>query len=169
MSTIPSPTIAALLEEYERSLDHTASLWTDLSVDEVHWRPSEESSAIGWHLGHQAAVAHFMVRNLTAAEPSPDPELDGLMDGATAEPDRGVLPGLDRLGAYRDAVADRLRFRIGNIDDGDTVIERGARQQHVLRHAHQFTAQAFGGRHHDHGPRQPPDRQGGQAHGGYDR
>ena len=119
MSTIPSPTIAALLEEYERSLDHTASLWTDLSVDEVHWRPSEESSAIGWHLGHQAAVAHFMVRNLTAAEPSPDPELDGLMDGATAEPDRGVLPGLDRLGAYRDAVADRLRFRIGNIARGE--------------------------------------------------
>jgi len=27
-------------------------------------------------------VAHFMVRNLTAAEPSPDPDLDALMDAA---------------------------------------------------------------------------------------
>ncbi len=115
----PTATIGRLLAEYERALEHTDSLWRDLSEDEVHWRPHEQSSAIGWHLGHQAAVAHFMVRNLTAAEPSPDPELDGMMDGATSERDRGDLPGIDRLAAYRDAVADRLRFRIGNISRGD--------------------------------------------------
>jgi hypothetical protein len=115
----PGATIELLLAEYERALGHTASLWHDLTEDEVRWRPHEQSSAIGWHLGHQSAVAHFMVRNLTAAEPSPDPGLDGLMDGATSEADRGDLPGLDRLAAYREAVADRLRFRIGNIARGD--------------------------------------------------
>lgn len=110
--------IADLLAEYERALAYTEDLWRDLSVEEVHWRPNEQSSAIGWHLGHQPAVAHYLVRNLTAAEPSPDPELDGLMDSATAEADRGELPPLDRLGDYRGAVAERLRFRIGNIEDG---------------------------------------------------
>lgn len=115
----PTATIAQLLGEFERAIEHTDRLWRDLTHEEVQWRPHEESSAIGWHLGHQAAVAHFMVRNLTAAEPSPDPELDGLMDGATAERDRGNLPSLERLGAYRNAVADRLRFRIGNIASGD--------------------------------------------------
>lgn len=119
MSNTPSATIAQLLGEYERSLDHTASLWSDLSEEEVRWRPHEEFSAIGWHLGHQAAIAHFMVRNLTAAEPSPDPELDALMDSATAEAERGDLPTIERLGAYRNAVADRVRFRIGNIASGD--------------------------------------------------
>ncbi len=119
MSNTPASTIAQLLGEYERSLDHTAALWHDLTDEEVRWRPHDDFSAIGWHLGHQAAVAHFMVRNLTAAEPSPDPELDALMDGATAEPDRGDLPSVERLGAYRDAVADRVRFRIGNIAGGD--------------------------------------------------
>lgn len=115
----PAATIEQLLVEYDRALGHTAELWLDLSEAEVHWRPHAQSSAIGWHLGHQAAVAHFLVRNLTAAEPSPDPELDGLMDGATAEPDRGILPDLGRLSAYRDAVAERLRFRLGNIASGD--------------------------------------------------
>jgi len=115
----PDATIARLLDEYERSLDHTEQLWSGLTEEELHWRPHEHSSAIGWHLGHQAAVAHFMVRNLTAAEPSPDPELDAMMDGATAEPDRGRLPGSARLRAYRDNVAERLRVRIGDIASGD--------------------------------------------------
>ena len=118
-SNTPGATIERLMGEYERALDHTASLWHDLTEDEVRWRPHEQSSAIGWHLGHQAAVAHFMVRNLTAAEPSPDPGLDALMDGATSEADRGDLPGVDRLAAYRSAVADRLRFSIGNIARGE--------------------------------------------------
>jgi hypothetical protein len=72
----------ALLREYDRARAYTDDLWKDLSPDEVTWRPHENSSAIGWHLGHQAHVAHFMIRNLTAAEPSPDPELDLLMDSA---------------------------------------------------------------------------------------
>lgn len=111
-------TISELLSEYDRAISYTKDLWSDLTTDEVHWRPNENSSAIGWHLGHQPAVAHFMVRNLTAAEPSPDPELDGLMDSATEEADRGDLPDLARLGDYRDAVAERVRFRIGNIESG---------------------------------------------------
>ena len=117
--------IADLLVEYDRALSHTDELWGDLTADEVRWRPSADSSAIGWHLGHQAAVSHYMVRNLTAAEPPIDAELDRLMDSAMAEPDRGDLPGLDVLRAYRATSAERLRFRIGNIASGDV----GAPQQ----------------------------------------
>ncbi len=108
-----------LLVEYDRALAYTDDLWRDLSVDEVHWRPHPESSAIGWHLGHQPAVAHFMVRNLTAAEPPIDAALDRLMDSATAERARGDLPGLDRIRRYRDDVADRVRHWVGTIDRGD--------------------------------------------------
>lgn len=107
-----------LLNEYNAALAYTDALWRDLSADEVHWRPVPDSSAIGWHLGHQAAVAHFMARNLTAAEPSPDPELDPLMDSATDERQRGDLPDLARLGEYRSTVADRVRFRVEAIDSG---------------------------------------------------
>ncbi len=121
----PGFEISELLVEYGRALSHTDDLWADLTVDEVRWRPSVDSSAIGWHLGHQAAVSHYMVRNLTAAEPPIDAELDRLMDGATAEPDRGDLPGLDALRAYRTTAAERLRFRICNIASGDV----GAPQQ----------------------------------------
>ncbi len=118
-SSGPRFDIADLLVEHDRAVAYTDDLWSDLTLDEVHWRPSPDSSAIGWHLGHQAAVSHFMVRNLTAAEPPIDAELDRLMDGATAEPDRGDLPGLDTLRAYRTTAAERLRFRIGNIASGD--------------------------------------------------
>ena len=89
-------TLPELLTEYERALGYTNDLWTDLSQEEVHWRPDDEASAIGWHLGHQPAVAHFMVRNLTAAEPPIDPILDRLMDSATVTPLRGDLPNLRR-------------------------------------------------------------------------
>jgi len=116
---MPEPTIAELLAEYERAIDYTDSLWTDLTDEQIAWRPHQESSAIGWHLGHQAAVSHYMVRNLTAAEPLIDPELDALMDSATAEADRGKLPNRDRLAAYRTTVAERVRVRIGNIDSGN--------------------------------------------------
>ena len=114
-----TPTLNELLHEYDRAISWTDSLWTDLSADQVVWRPHEESSAIGWHLGHQAAVAHFMLRNLTAAEPSPDPELDGLMDSATLEVDRGALPDVGRIGDYRSAVRERVHHTIGRIDGGD--------------------------------------------------
>ena len=110
--------LTELLQEYDRARAYTDSLWADLTVEQVRWRPGEQSSAIAWHLGHQATVAHFMVRNLTAAEPSPDPELDGVMDSATPEPDRGDMPGLERLRTYRDTVAERVHARLGAIDDG---------------------------------------------------
>ena len=113
------PDIRQLLAEYDRALAYTDSLWSDLTEDEVHWRPHAESSAIGWHLGHQAAVAHYMVRNLTAAEPPIDPALDRLMDSATPEPDRGGLPDLERLGDYRATVTERVHVRMADIARGD--------------------------------------------------
>ncbi len=114
-----SPSLSELMNEYTTALAYTDDLWRDLSQDEIHWRPVPDSSAMGWHLGHQAAVAHYMIRNLTAAEPSPDGELDGLMDGATEERQRGDLPDLARIGEYRNAVAERVRYRVGNIERGD--------------------------------------------------
>ncbi len=113
------PTIKQLLAEYDRALAYTNDLTADLTADEVTWRPNEQSSAIGWHLGHQPAVAHYMVRNLTAAEARLDPPLDELMDSATEESQRGDLPEVDRLHAYRDTVAERVKFRIAAIDEGN--------------------------------------------------
>lgn len=110
--------VPELLVEYDRARAYTDQLWRDLSVEQVHWRPDQDSSAIGWHLGHQAHVAHFMVRNLTAAEPSPDPDLDVLMDSATPEPNRGDLPGLGRVREFRSVVAERVHVRMRAIDDG---------------------------------------------------
>ena len=110
--------VTALLREYDRARTYTDQLWTDLHPDEVTWRPHENSSAIGWHLGHQAHVAHFMVRNLTAAEPSPDPELDGLMDSAHPERFRGALPTIERLTLFRETVAERVHARLGTIAAG---------------------------------------------------
>ncbi|MGW1962656.1 DinB family protein [Streptomyces sp. NPDC001935] len=111
--------LTALLREYDRARAYTDELWRDLTPDEVVWRPHEDSSAIGWHLGHQAHVAHFMIRNLTAAEPSPDPELDGIMDSANPEKFRGALPTVERLSAFRGAVAGRVHARIGDIAAGN--------------------------------------------------
>ena len=109
----------ALLREYDRARAYTDELWKDLTPDEVVWRPNEDSSAIGWHLGHQAHVAHFMIRNLTAAEPSPAPELDALMDSAQPEKFRGALPTIERLTEFRDTVAERVHAGITNIAVGD--------------------------------------------------
>ncbi len=113
------PSLDELLAEYERALHYTSALCGDLTEDEVRWRAGENASAIGWHLGHQAAVAHYLVRNLTAAEPPIDIELDALMDSATAERDRGAVPDFGTLVNYRTAVAERLRFRLSNIISGD--------------------------------------------------
>ena len=112
------PDLRELLAEYDRARAFTDSLWRDLSVDEVSWRPNVHSSAIGWHLGHQAHVAHFMIRNLTAAEPSPDPDLEPLTDAANPESARGTLPELGRLGDFRTKVAERVHARIGAIHEG---------------------------------------------------
>jgi uncharacterized damage-inducible protein DinB len=110
--------IEALLREYDRARAYTDQLWRDLDPDEVTWRPTENSSAIGWHLGHQAHVAHFMIRNLTAAEPSPDPELDRLFDSALPERERGSLPAVSRLAAFRETVAQRVHARLNDIAGG---------------------------------------------------
>lgn len=115
----PTPTLTDLLNEYSRALAHTAELHSDLTIAQITWRAGKEASAIGWHLGHQPAVAHFMIRNLTAAEPRLDPELEAMMDSATPERERGALPNLDRLMDYRETVADRIRFRIRQIDAGN--------------------------------------------------
>ncbi|MFM9607557.1 DinB family protein [Streptomyces niveiscabiei] len=128
--------LSALLREYDRARAYTDDLWRDLTPDEVTWRPHDDSSAIGWHLGHQAHVAHFMIRNLTAAEPSPDPELDGLMDSANSEKFRGALPTVQRLGAFRDTVAERVHARIGDIAAGKV----GAPTQMTIVAAHLLTA-----------------------------
>lgn len=109
--------LGELLEEYDRARAYTEALWVDLTDEELRWRPRPEFSPIGWHLGHQAAVAHFMVRNLTAAEPSPDGELEAMMDSATPEVDRSGLPTADRIADYRAAVAARVHVRIGDIDE----------------------------------------------------
>jgi hypothetical protein len=110
--------IKMLLREFDRARAYTDELWRDLDADEVIWRPHEESSAIGWHLGHQAHVAHFMIRNLTAAEPSPAPELEALMDSSQPERFRGALPTVERLREYRSAVAERVHARMGAIAAG---------------------------------------------------
>src|ERR1700748_1499435 len=98
--------LQGLLREYDRARAYTDDLWKDLSPDEVTWRPHENSSAIGWHPGHPAPVAHFLIRNLPAAEPSPDPELDAIMDSAQPEKFRGALPTVRHLTAFRDTVAE---------------------------------------------------------------
>jgi DinB superfamily len=111
--------IPELLAEYDRARAYTDELWRDLSTEELHWRPAEDFSPIGWHLGHQAHVAHFMVRNLTAAEPSPMPDLDGVMDSANPEKLRLPLPAPARLGEFRDTVAERVHARLEAIGAGD--------------------------------------------------
>jgi DinB superfamily len=108
----PGAIVQSLLHEYDVARRYTACLYEDLPEREIHWRPSGESSGIGWHMGHQAAVNHFMVRNLLAAEPSLSPAFDGLFDSATAESQRGELPSVAEIVGYRQAVAARTRARI---------------------------------------------------------
>jgi DinB superfamily len=113
---MPSSTLRELLGELDRALAYTDELQVGLTPEQIAWRPTSESSAIGWHLGHQSAVAHYMLRNLIAAEPSVDADIEALMDSATPERHRGDLPSLERIRAYRSAVAERIHDRIGEID-----------------------------------------------------
>jgi hypothetical protein len=107
-----------LLNELDRARAYSEELQAGLTSEQIAWRPAAESSAIGWHLGHQAAVAHFMLRNLIAAEPHIDANIDALMDSATAERERGDLPTLESIREYRSIVADRVKFQIHQIDQG---------------------------------------------------
>ncbi len=129
-------TITELLDHYDVARAYTDELWRDLTADEIIWRPHEESSAIGWHLGHQAHVAHFMIRNLTAAEPSPDPAVDAVMDSAVPEALRGDLPSVERLRAFRATVAERVHVRLGAIAAGRV----GAPDQMVIVGGHLLAA-----------------------------
>lgn len=115
----PGSNLEMLLGEYELARAYSLSLIAGLSEPDIAWRPNEHSSAIGWHLGHQAAVNHFMVRNLTAAEPSFNAEFDRLFDSATPEPDRGKLPGLTAILQYRDLIAESTLGVIARIQGGD--------------------------------------------------
>ena len=65
--------LETLRVEYDLARRYTQSLYDDLSDSEIQWRPEPKSSGIGWHLGHQAAVTHLMLRNLIAGEPSLNP------------------------------------------------------------------------------------------------
>ncbi|MCZ6873465.1 MAG: DinB family protein [bacterium] len=114
-----------LRNEYDLSRRYSQSLYDDLSEADIQWRPRPKSSAIGWHLGHQAAVNHYMIRNLLDAEASLDPQLDARFDSANPEEKRGELPSLAVILAYRDTIAQRTHARIDAILAG----ERPATQQ----------------------------------------
>lgn len=163
MKPLDTASLTDLLAEYERALRYTTELTADLTDDEIAWRPHEASSAIGWHLGHQAAVAHYLVRNLTAAEPEIEPALDRLFDSATPEAERGELPAAGRIVDYREAVAERVRFRLGAIDRGEV----GAPTQlraiaatllvAVINHEYQHDTWIGEVRTEAHGKTLPPD------------
>ena len=114
-----------LRHEYDLSRRYSQSLYDNLSEADIQWRPRPKSSAIGWHLGHQAAVNHYMNRNLLDAEASLDPQLDARFDSASPEEKRGELPSLAVILAYRDTIAQRTHARIDAILAG----ERPATQQ----------------------------------------
>lgn len=104
--------LATLREEYDLALQYTRDLYEDLPEADVHWRPRAKSSAIAWHLGHQAAVNHFLLRNLFDAEPSIQPRYDALFDAANPEENRGDLPALTLIVDYRQVVAARTHARL---------------------------------------------------------
>lgn len=116
---MPSVSLADLLDEHRIAQAYSIALTDDLDAGQVSWRPDENSSAIGWHLGHQGAVNHYMVRNLTAAEVTFDEAFDKVFDSATPEPYRGDLPALDDTIAYRQAIAASTRTVVTRIANGD--------------------------------------------------
>ena len=123
--------LVALRGEYDLARRHTRSLYEDLPEPDVQWRPKPKSSAIAWHLGHQAAVNHFLLRNLFDAEPSIEPSFDALFDAANPEENRGDLPPLADIVAYREAIAARTHARLDELMNG----QRAAPSQaaHTLR------------------------------------
>jgi hypothetical protein len=117
-----------LLNEYAAAQRYSLALVEGLDHSQVMWRPHSDSSAIAWHLGHQAAVNHYMVRNLTAAEASFNPKFDAVFDSATPEPMRGSLPTLEEILGYRRSIATSTRAVVERIADGDV----GAPEQLAL-------------------------------------
>ena len=104
--------------EYDQARRYTHSLYADLSEADVQWRPEPKSSGIGWHLGHQAAINHFLLRNLLAAESSLNPQFDALFDASTPEELRGQLPSLSAIVAYREEVARRTHAHMHTLLGG---------------------------------------------------
>jgi len=99
-------------EEHDRARRYTECLYADLPAADVHWRPAPQSSGMGWHLGHHAAVKHFLLRSLLAAEPSLNPQFDALFDAVTPEEQRGTLPPLRAILTYREAIARRTHAHL---------------------------------------------------------
>lgn len=123
--------LVTLREEYDLARLYTQCLYEDLSEPDVQWRPKPKSSAIAWHLGHQAAVNHFLLRNLFDAEPSINPRFDALFDAANPEENRGSLPPLADIVAYREAAAARTHARLEELRSGQRVAPSQA--LHTLR------------------------------------
>lgn len=105
--------------EYELARQYTLRLYDDLDESTIMWRPSYQGSSIGWHLGHQAAVNHYVLRNWVNRDGSIDPTFDGIFDAATEEIGRAFLPPLAEIVAYREIVAARTLERIDEILSGD--------------------------------------------------
>lgn len=110
--------LISLLAEYDTARHHSLSLIDGLAPGQVSWRPNENSSAIAWHLGHQAAVNHYMVRNLTAAQVTFNATFDRVFDSATPEPERGDLPKLEEIIGYRHVIAASTHTAVGLIAEG---------------------------------------------------
>ncbi|MEL7207990.1 MAG: DinB family protein, partial [Actinomycetota bacterium] len=109
-------TLPQWLEEHEAAQAHSLDLVDGLDEDAVAWRPHEQSSSMAWHLGHQAAVNHYLVRNLTAAEVSFDQRFDAVFDSATTEPQRRDLPPLADIIDYRRQIAASTTAVVNRID-----------------------------------------------------
>ena len=124
--------LEALRREYDLCLQYTQSLYEDLNDTDVFWRPAPQSSSIAWHLGHQGAVTHALVRNLIDAEPSLNPPFDRLFDAANPQENRGELPSLADIVSYRRAVEGRVHMHLSALLDGNRSAAHGAMQQ-VLR------------------------------------
>lgn len=123
--------LVTLCHEYDLARLYTQSLYEDLPELDVQWRPKPKSSAIAWHLGHQAAVNHFLLRNLFDAEPSINSRFDALFDAANPEENRGDLPPLAAIVAYREAVAARTHARLEELQSGQRAAP--AQASHTLR------------------------------------
>lgn len=121
--------LATLRDEYDLARRYTLSLYDDLSEAETHWRPAPQSSSIAWHLGHQAMVTHLLLRNLIAGEPSLNPRFDLLFDAARPQEQRGALPPLTEIIAFREAVATRTHTHLASVLDGQSGVAHDAAQQ----------------------------------------
>lgn len=108
-----------LLEEYDAASTFSLALADGLDPTDLFWRPNTESSSMAWHLGHQGAVSHYMLRNLTAAEVTFNADFDAVFDSATPEPGRGELPPIDEIIDYRKAISESVHKTIAKIDQGD--------------------------------------------------